>query len=244
MSVRRDISTHDEPRFPIASAMAEAVSASPAHLWTHDFSMLAMALCGCFWRALMTSPCGGRGCPLGRGGGAGATLTTRWPGMFTIPPQAGHLPRRPANSSLKCNTLPQAQVTRIGITGLFRLFGRSQHTVRIGESPIESRRRVDGQSTGRIDQSRQLNTRWARHRSKGCYGGQARRVAPPSRFDAATAGRLIIRLRPVDYGGQVRRSGPPSRPTPLRRAGRVQRKASRAGACTFCTAFFFFRRRG
>jgi len=152
MSVRRDISTHDEPRFPIASAMAEAVSASPAHLWTHDFSMLAMALCGCFWRALMTSPCGGRGCPLGRGGGAGATLTTRWPGMFTIPPQAGHLPRRPANSSLKCNTLPQAQVTRIGITGLFRLFGRSQHTVRIGESPIESRRRVDGRSTSRIDQ--------------------------------------------------------------------------------------------
>jgi len=91
--------------------------------------------------------------------------------------------------------------------------GYVYHTVRRGESPIESLSGVDGRSTGRIDRSRQLNTRRARHRSKGCYGGQARRADLPSRFDAATAGRLIIRLRPVG----LRRTGPSVGPGPQER---------------------------
>jgi len=44
----------------------------------------------------------------------------------------------------------------------------------MGVCPIKCSHRVDGRHVDRIDQKGQLNTRPARHHSKGCYGGQAR----------------------------------------------------------------------
>ena len=116
-----------------------------------------------------------------------------------------------------------------------------EHTRRSRPLPIHSSSAVAlGPHQSYRSMEAQLNTRRARHRSKGCYGGEARRADPTSRHNAATPGRLIDSAT----RGKVRQWGPPSRPVPLRRAGRAllqksERFFSAASALSAVRAFLF-----